>query len=133
MNKNQTNTAKAAAGIATLAAAAATAFYFGFSGKAKQHRQKAKSWANKAKKEVVKDIKKLEVVTKPAYEALVGEVLRKYEGYKDAAPEELTALGKELKGYWKQISSQIKTDGKKPAAKSVKAKSIKTKKATAKA
>ncbi len=97
----------ATAGAAALAAAAATAYYFAFDKGAKKHRDAAKTWASKAKEEVIKELKQLKTVTKPAYEAAVKQVVKKYGEYEKAAPAEITALQKNLMSHWEKISKAI--------------------------
>jgi hypothetical protein len=97
----------ATAGAAALAAAAATAYYFAFDKGAKKHRDAAKTWASKAKEEVIKELKQLKTVTKPAYETAVKHVVKKYGEYEKAAPAEITALQKNLMSHWEKISKAI--------------------------
>lgn len=129
MSKNNSTgkkVAEAAAGIAALAAAAAGTYYFFGSKKAVQHRKSAKAWAEKAKKEVVKEVGQLEKVSKATYEKTVAEVMKKYNAAKAAAPKEISVLSQELKSQWKNIEKHLKpkvaAKGKKPVAKKAKAK-----------
>jgi hypothetical protein len=115
----------AAAGAAALAAAAATAYYFAFDKGAKKHRNAAKSWAHKAKEEVIKELKNLKTVTKPAYETAVKHVVKKYGEYEKAAPAEITALQKNLMSHWDKISKAIVAKAKPKAP--VKKKTVKKK------
>lgn len=127
MNKNNSTgkkVAEAAAGLAAIAAAAAGTYYFFGSKKAAQHRKAAKTWTNKAKKEVVKEIGKLEKISKTAYEKVVTEVMKKYHTAKAAAPSEISRLQQELKSQWKHIERQLKP---KAPAKAKKATTKKTK------
>lgn len=98
----------AAAGAAALAAAAATAYYFAFNKDAKKHRQTVKGWAHKAKTEVIKELKNLKTITRPAYEKAVSEIVKKYGEYEEAAPTEILKLQKELKTYWSKIARDLK-------------------------
>ena len=128
MGKNNSTgkkVAEAAAGLAAIAAAAAGTYYF-FGGKnAAKHRKTAKAWAEKAKKEVVKEIGNLEKVSKATYEKAVAEVMKKYHAAKAAAPSEINRLQKELKSQWTQIEKQLKP---KAPAKAKKAPAKKAKK-----
>jgi len=102
-------------GIAALAATAAAAYYFsGTSGK--KHRRQISAWAKKAKAEMVGEIKKMKVVSKSAYEKAAKEVMAKYKQAKNVKPEELAALGRELKGHWNKISKTVSALGKKKEA-----------------
>lgn len=106
-NIKHTGVKIAAAGAAALAAAAATAYYFAFDKGAKKHRDAAKTWASKAKEEVIKELKQLKTVTKPAYETAVKQVVKKYGEYEKAAPAEITALQKNLMSHWEKISKAV--------------------------
>jgi len=109
MSKNKgSKVGAAAAGLATLAAAAAGTYYFFGSKQATAHRKAAKAWAEKAKKEVIKEVGKLEKVSKATYEKTVAEVMKKYNAAKAAAPSEITHLSQELKKQWKNIEKHIK-------------------------
>lgn len=105
MATNAKNNLKTAAGIAGIAAAAAATYYFAVDKNAAKHRKNITAWAGKAKKEVLSEVKRLQVVTKPAYEAAISTVLEKYQQNKDVTLKELGELSRELKGYWKQIST----------------------------
>lgn len=129
MSKNNSTgkkVAEAAAGLATLAAAAAGTYYFFGSKKAAAHRKSAKAWAEKAKKEVVKEVGSLEKVSKATYESAVAQVMKKYHSAKAAAPAEIAKLHTELKGQWKNIEKHLKPAAPakkhKPAATKAKAK-----------
>lgn len=124
MAKSQHLIAKTMGGAA-LAAAAAGAYYFGLAEKAGKHRAEAKTWAHKAKLEVLRDMKKLKNFSQPAYNTVVAEVMKRYAGYKQTAPKQLTALEKQIKGQWKNIAKEVK---KASAGKKVSGKKNKTSK-----
>jgi hypothetical protein len=109
----------AAAGAATLAAAA-TAYYFAFDKKAAKHRAAAKTWAHKAKAEVISELKKAKAASKPAYEKAVKEVLKKYAEYEKTAPGELKKLQGTLMSHWGKISKMVGQTTKQPAKKTAK-------------
>ena len=114
MAKKTSSGAKIAAGvgIAALAAGAAAAYYFtGKGGKA--NRRKVSAWTHKAKQEVVRELKKMKTVSKAAYHKTAAEVLAKYKQAKNIDPQELTALGHELKGHWDKISKHVSKLGTK--------------------
>jgi hypothetical protein len=98
---------------AAVAAAAAGAYYFYGSNDATKHRKQLKGWMVKAKGDVMEKLEGMKEVTKDTYEKAVNDVMKKYEKVKNASPEELTALAKQLHGHWKSISGSL---AKKPAA-----------------
>lgn len=121
MSKNNSNTAKVAAGLATLAAAAAGTYYFFGGKKAAQHRKTAKVWASKAKREIIKELGSLEKVSKASYDQTVAKVMRKYQELEASTPAEIKQLTKSLKGHWQNIEKHIKKNlalktAKKPAS-----------------
>ncbi len=107
MAKNKSNLG-AGIGLAALAAAAAGAYYFYGSSKAAKHRRDLKSWAVKAKGEVMERLEQLQNLSQKTYNDTVEEVLSNYKRLKHIKPAELAALGKELKGHWNAISNDIK-------------------------
>lgn len=138
MKKTSTSMKKAAvvggilAGVA--AAGAATAYFFGGTGGAK-NRAKVKAWAEKAKKEVVADLKKMETVSQKAYHGAVDAIMDKYKDLKNVDQEDLINAAKELKSHWKSISADMKKavdEGKKVANSTVKSAKKQVKKITKK-
>ena len=115
-------------GLAALAAAAAAGTYF-FAGKrGAKNRAKVQKWADSAKKDVVKQLKSLEQVSKKTYAQTVDAVMDQYQKAKKLKPEEMVALASELKGHWDAIAAEVATAGKKvaPLAKKVAKKVVKT-------
>ncbi len=99
-------------GLAALAAGVATTYFF--SGAEGKKRKKAVgAWGEKAKKEMLAKIKQMKNLSKDAYLEATNEILSKYKQVKNIDPSELSALGKELKGHWDQISKDLKKAGKK--------------------
>ena len=109
--KTQTG-AKAAVGLAAMAAAAG-AYYFYGSKHATQHRRKMKSWAIKARGEVVEKLEKAQELTQKKYDRVVDEVADKYRRVKNIDPKEVTALAEDMRRHWKNISSQVQSRPKK--------------------
>jgi gas vesicle protein len=108
------------AGVA--AAGAATAYFFGGKG-GEKNRAKVKAWADKAKKEVVSELKKMENVSQKAYHSAVDMIMDKYKDLKNVDQEDLMNAAKELKSHWKSISADMKKavdEGKKIASSTVK-------------
>ncbi|OGD32619.1 hypothetical protein A3C91_02015 [Candidatus Azambacteria bacterium RIFCSPHIGHO2_02_FULL_52_12] len=112
--------AKVGLGLAAAAAAATAAGAYFFTGKkGAANRKKAKAWAVKAKKEVVKGIHALKKVDQKAYHAVVHGVMKGYDAVKDIDKKEVAALAGELKSHWKNIQKDV---AKSSAVKQVKAK-----------
>lgn len=74
---------------------------------------KAKVWAKKAKKDVLEGVKKMKAANERAYHSVVRGVMKGYEKMKEVSPEEIEALTKELKGYWKEIQKEVKKEKEK--------------------
>ena len=109
-------------GIAALAAAAAGAYYFYGSKHSPQHRKQMKGWMIKARGEVVEKLENVKDLTQENYDKVVTQVMEKYKKVKNASPEEVAALTKDIQKHWKSISAQFlapkKAKSKAPAKKS---------------
>ncbi len=98
--------------------------YFLYGSKdASKNRKMVKGWALKAKGEVLEKMEKYkDVLTEEAYYKMVDTVVGKYGSFKDASDEEVSALGKELKGHWKNIKGHLNSS-KSPAKRKTPARS----------
>ncbi|MBP9686592.1 MAG: hypothetical protein KBD66_02215 [Candidatus Doudnabacteria bacterium] len=121
-------------GLAALAAAAAAGTYFFAGTRGAKNRAKVQKWAESAKKDVVKQLKSLEQVSKKTYAQTVDTVMDQYQKAKKLKPQEMVALAAELKGHWDAIATEVATAGKKvaPLAKKVAKKVLPAKKTPAK-
>lgn len=99
-------------GLAAVAAAAAGAYYF-YGKDGVKNRKAVKSWAMKAKAEVMENLEKLTDVSETTYNKTVDQVLAKYKKVKSVAPKELSDLQKELKSHWKSVKSEVEKAAKK--------------------
>lgn len=123
MDKKQKEAVGVAAGLAALAATAAGIYFF--SGKkGAKNRKKVAAWADDAKKEVMKQLKASEKLTKANYNKVIDSVAKQYKELKKVDQSEILALSKELKGHWDSIykeitaaTSQVKRTAKKAAPK----------------
>lgn len=106
MANNKGSGISAGMGIAALAAAAAGAYYF-YGKDGSKHRKNLKSWAVKARGEVMERVEKLRDVSQDTYSKAVEQVMDKYKRVKNIDPRELAELGAELKGHWDRIYTQI--------------------------
>ena len=116
MAKKQTNK-KSGKGLELAAAgallAAAAGYYFLYGSKqAKQNRIKVKSWALKAKADVMEQLEKVKTVGEKEFNEAVKTVSKKYARVKNVDPKELEALARELKSHWKSIKKDIEKHSK---------------------
>lgn len=93
-------------GLAALAAAAAGVYYF-YGPTGAKHKKALKSWAVKAKGEVMENLENMKELSQAAYKNAVDNVLDKYRRVKNIDPKELAILSAELKGHWNRISKHL--------------------------
>ena len=94
-------------GIGAAVAAAAGAYFL--YGKGKQAHTQVKSWALKAKADVLDQLEKAHVVSEDTYRAIVNRVATKYEKLQQVDPNELKAMISDIHGHWKNIQKQMQT------------------------
>ena len=90
-------------GLTAAAVAAAGAYFLYGSKEAAQNRKKVKSWALKAKADVLEALEKAEHITKEEYDALVDIVGGTYSKFKSATAGEIKDFKKEMHDHWKNI------------------------------
>lgn len=123
-------------GLTTAAVAAAGAYFLYGSKNAAKNRKTVKSWALKAKAEVLEALEDAREMTWEEYEALVDTVASSYGSFKTASKKDIKEFAEEMKAHWNSIEKEAP---KKKAAKKVAKKSAKkvakkpAKKATKKA
>ncbi len=105
---------------ATAVAAAGTYFLYG-SQDAKKNRTKVRSWALRAKAEVLEALEQAKYMTPEEYKALVEGAVSSYGKLRDITKSELKAFEKEMKDHWSQIEKSVK----RPAVKKVAVKKAK--------
>ena len=119
---------------AAAVAAAGTYFLYGSKGAAK-NRKAVKSWALKAKAEVLEKLEQAKEMSQAEYEQLIDTVGGAYLGLKEASKVDVSGFKKEMKEYWSKIeksaASKKKASAPKAAAKKTPAKKT-VKKATKK-
>ncbi len=103
-------------GLAAIAAAAAGA-YFLYGKAAPKQKKKIKGWMLRMKGEVMDGLEGLRDMSGDAYEKMVDKVSQKYQSAKNIDKDEVAALAKELKGYWKNISKHVTQAAKSPPKK----------------
>lgn len=128
-----TTTQKVGIGVGlTAAAVAAAGTYFLYGSKnAAKNRKAVKSWALKAKAEVLEKLEEAKEMTQEEYEALIGSVAATYAGVKNASKVDIKAFKDEMKDHWKAIEKSAQPK-KKVVKKAVK-KAAPAKKAVKKA
>lgn len=105
-----TDTQKIGLGVGLTAAAVAAAgtfFLYGSKG-ASKNRKVVKSWALKAKAEVLEKLEKAQQMSKDEYEQLIDTVGGAYAGLKEASKVDISGFKKEMKEYWGKIERTAK-------------------------
>lgn len=102
-------------GITAAVAAVASGYFLYGSKNAAKNRKTVKSWALKAKAEVLEGIEKAQDMSKADYEQLVDTVVKTYLEAKSASKNELASFKKEMKDHWVGLVKDA--NPKKPAAK----------------
>jgi hypothetical protein len=103
---------------AAVAAAAGTFFLYGSKSAAK-NRKVVKSWALKAKAEVLEKLEDAKEMSRDEYEQLVSSVAKAYTIAKSASKKDLVEFTKEMKDHWRSIEKAA-APAKKAAKKAVK-------------
>lgn len=103
-------------GLTAAAVAAAGAYFLYGSKNAAKNRKAVKSWALKAKAEVLEKLEDAQNMTQEEYLALIDSVAATYQGVKSASKTDLATFKKEMKDHWTGIVKEV-APKKKPAAK----------------
>lgn len=107
----------------TAAALAAAGGYFLYGSKnAAKNRKQVKSWALKARAEVLEGLEGAKHMTKEEYEQLVASVIKGYRGAKGASARELADLATEMHAHWREMERTHKKPAKKAMKKTAKKK-----------
>jgi len=117
-------------GLTAAAVAAAGAYFLYGSEKAASNRKTVKSWALKAKAEVLEKLEDAKEMSADEYEQLIAAVAGTYAGVKGATKKDLKEFATEMQDHWKVIEKVGKT--KKTQVKKAVKKVTKTAKTTAK-
>ena len=102
-----------ALGLAAVAAAAGAYYFYGKNGK--QHRKHLKSWAVKARGEVIEKLETASKLSQKTYNGAVADVLKKYKKLEHVTPGELAEVAAELRGHWKGIKAEFDRFNRRPA------------------
>lgn len=106
-------------GLTAAAVAAAGAYFLYGSKNAKSNRTKVKSWALKAKADVLERLEDAKEMTESEFEELVNAIAGTYAGVKSASKGEIKDFQKEMMGHWQAIEKFAKPK-RKQAKKTVK-------------
>lgn len=87
---------------AAAVAAAGTYFLYGSKG-ASKNRKVVKSWALKAKAEVLEKLESAKQMSKEEYEQVIDSVIGVYGDLKQASKVDVSGFKKEMKDYWNKI------------------------------
>ncbi len=123
--KNRHLVLKAGLGAAALAATAGAYYFFGKDGA--KHRKSAQVWVNRAKKDVLAEVKKLKNVNEKTYNTAAAKVMKKYAKFQKENPEAYALLAKEFKTHWPKIKKHLPTAARKIGASMSKPKKMKKK------
>lgn len=119
-------------GLTTAAVAAAGAYFLYGSKSAAKNRKTVKSWALKAKAEVLEKLEDAKEMSQDEYEELVQSVAGAYATAKTATKKDLKEFAAEMTEHWQEIEKAAKPLKKKAAKTAKKAtKTAKKKAATA--
>lgn len=127
-----TDTQKIGLGVGLTAAAVAAAgtyFLYGSKG-ASKNRKVVKSWALKAKAEVLERLEGAKEMSREEYEQLIETVGTTYAQVKEASKMDISTFKKEMKDYWNKIEKTA-APKKKAVKKAVVKKTAAVKKAVA--
>jgi hypothetical protein len=104
--KGLSNTEKMSIGVGLTAAAvaAAGAYFLAGSKNAAKNRKVVKSWALKAKAEVLEGLEKAQQMSQAEYEALIEQVGAAYAHVETATKADISGFKKEMKEYWQKIA-----------------------------
>jgi hypothetical protein len=113
-------------GLTAAAVAAAGAYFLYGSNSAKSNRKTVKSWALKAKAEVLEKLEDAKEMSAGEYEELIAVVAGTYAGVKGATKKDIKEFAGEMHDHWKSIEKFTKPK-KKAVKKVVKKAAAKTK------
>lgn len=123
-------------GLTTAAVAAVGAYFLYGSKDAPQNRKKVKSWALKAKGEVLEALEKAEKITEEEFSTLVDGVAKTYGAVQKLSKKEMSEFKKEMADNWQDLVksgvAKVFTSGVVAATKKAPAKKAAAKKAPAK-
>lgn len=103
---------KAGLSVGAMVAGATGAYMLLASKDAKKRQKAVKGFVEKAKKEIIKDIKISKGYTEDMYGKVVDKMMKKYEDLKKIDPKEFSKIKSDVKKHWKNIKKQMKDSAK---------------------
>ena len=103
--KKKTHKLRTTVEVGAVLAAAVAGAYFLYGKDAAKNQKKVKSWALKARAEALEKLENLKDLSEPSYHKVINEVSSRYKKLPEVDNQELAAMAKELKGYWRHIKS----------------------------
>jgi hypothetical protein len=94
-------------GLIGAAAAVIAGGYFFYGKDGAKHRKNLRTWAVKAKAEVLEKIEKAKDMSETTYNEAIDMIADKYSKMKDMSPEDIQAFSKDLKKHWKDIKKEV--------------------------
>lgn len=105
--KHGVSPATVALAVAGVAAAAGAVYFLVIGERGAKNRDKLKDWMIKAYDQTVQRIEQLKQIDAEHYRRIVDSVLRRYQGVKKGSPDDIGALGRELKEQWDEIKNEV--------------------------
>ena len=99
------------------AAAAIVGGYFFYGKEGAKHRKHLKTWAVKAKAEVLEKVEKSKDLSEEKYNEAIDLIAAKYAKVKNMNQDDIAAFAKDLKKHWRDIKKEIAPAPVKKAAK----------------
>jgi hypothetical protein len=99
-------------GLTAAAVAAAGAYFLYGSDNASKNRKQVKSWALKAKAEVLEKLEDAKQMTTEEYEQVIAAVTGTYASAKGATKKDLKEFATEMQDHWKKIEKIAKPKAK---------------------
>jgi uncharacterized protein YpuA (DUF1002 family) len=95
-------------GLAGLAVAGLAGAYFLYGKDGAKNRKAVKTWALRAKADVIEKLAKAKEVSQENFDSIVDEISAKYGSkMKDVSMEDVSAFAKDLKKHWKDIKGTL--------------------------
>lgn len=119
--KKESSHVGAKLGLAGLAVAGLAGAYFLYGKDGAKNRKTVKTWALRAKADVIEKLEKAKEVSQENFDGIVDEISAKYGSkMKDVSVDDITSFAKDLKKHWKDIKGTLMPKPKTAAKKAVK-------------
>jgi len=119
--KKESSNIGAKLGLAGLAVAGLAGAYFLYGKDGAKNRKAVKTWALRAKADVIEKLAKAKEVSQENFDSIVDEISAKYGSkMKDVSMEDVSIFAKDLKKHWKDIKGTLAPKVKSAVKKAVK-------------